>query len=220
MKHRQPLNIEHWGKLEVWDGLDIPDIIAGVEPDRDPEAAWPIVAKEFMEIMTAAAAVGLLRPTTETSSGNQYFLASQMIQLAKEKRFAIPDGLEVRVRATAAAGLVHLLEAEQVKLSNYEAALRLQSASAPPSTGSPEGRAIEDGADVRSQLWKLADETAAAVRNGSASVSLNAVCKELCKQPARNANKELLHGQKGWHTESWLKKAGHLKGWSDPVSRK
>ena len=169
--------------------------------------------------MISAGAVGNLRPHIKTSE-NIYFLASEIIRLAKEKNVSLPAGLEMRVRSTAAAGLARILKAQQVELSKYEAELRLHAASVPPATGSPEGRAIEPGADVRSQLWKLADETAASVRNGGASVSLNAVCKELCKQPARNANKELLHGQKGWHTESWLKKAGHLKGWSDPVSRK
>lgn len=217
MKLRKPLDIERWGKREAWDYLDIPDIIAGVEPDRDPNAAWPIVAEEFLKTMTSACIVGILRPIMKTSSGEAYFLASQVVELAKDKDFSLPTGLEARVKATAAAGLVRILEEKLAESETMLTGLRLATA---PQPGGLEEAGGESRGDVRVQLWKLADDIAASVRNEGVPVSLNAVCKELCKQTARNANKALLHGQKGWHTESWLKKDGHLKGWKDPMLRK
>ena len=216
MNDRKPLNIEHWGRLEVWDGLEVAGIIAGLEPDLTARP-WAPVEMEFFEVLDAASIVGTLLPILITSLGERKYLAIQIIKLAKDKNFSLPEGLEAKVRETAVK-LARSLEAKP-QPTRCEATPSPHSVSAPQPCG-PEEPAADCRGDVKAQLWKIADETAASVRNGGASVSLNAVCKELCKKAVRDANKALLHGQKGWHTESWLKMAGHLKGWKDPILRK
>lgn len=71
---------------------------------------------------------------------------------------------------------------------------------------------------IKSQLWALADARANEIRKDS-DVSLNAVCADICRPAISKTNKSLMHGQKGWHTASWLKEKGRLQGWKDPKSR-
>jgi hypothetical protein len=78
----------------------------------------------------------------------------------------------------------------------------------------------EEIESIAKQLWNLADATANKIRTNDARVSLNKVCKELCKDDVRKSNRSLLDGQKGWHGESWLKSNGRLAGWKDPQYRK
>lgn len=69
-----------------------------------------------------------------------------------------------------------------------------------------------------SRLWELADQVAEKIRNDDGAVSLNKVSHEMTKNSIRDKNKDLLHGQKGWHNESWIKT--RIKGWKDPILRK
>lgn len=70
----------------------------------------------------------------------------------------------------------------------------------------------------KSRLWELADQVAEKIRNDDGAVSLNKVSQEMTKICIRDKNKDLLHGQKGWHNESWIKT--RIKGWKDPILRK
>lgn len=67
-------------------------------------------------------------------------------------------------------------------------------------------------------LLALADHLAEEIRADGAFVSLNKVSNEMTKQKIRNENRDLLYGQKGWHTQSWIKTK--LKEWKDPILRK
>jgi len=76
----------------------------------------------------------------------------------------------------------------------------------------------EETQDNDKKLKILADDAACTIRSDNTPVTLNAVCKELMKMNVREKNRELLYGQKGWHTISWLK--AKLKGWEDPILNK
>lgn len=67
-------------------------------------------------------------------------------------------------------------------------------------------------------LLALADHLAEEIRTEDAFVSLNKVSNEMTKPKIRNQNPDLLNGQKGWHSQSWIKTK--LKGWRDPIRRK
>jgi hypothetical protein len=79
---------------------------------------------------------------------------------------------------------------------------------------------VSDASEIQTKLWALADKIANAIRTAGDSVSLNKVCDAICTDSNLKANRDLLLGQKGWHTQSWLKSNGRLAGWKDPQIRK
>lgn len=106
------------------------------------------------------------------------------------------------------------------ELAKYGTSTNLEPAPASPAnTG---GFVMSDGGrgELASMLWAMADEIAHQIREGDSYVPLNRVCIEMCKTAFRKKHSDLLHGQKGWHTSSWLKGKGRLKGWTDPAARK
>jgi hypothetical protein len=85
---------------------------------------------------------------------------------------------------------------------------------------SNETAALLSDVSLKAQLWQLADLVANETRPNGGYVSLNMVCKELCREPRRKANTHILRGQKRWHGASWMKTNGRLAGWKDPQLRK
>jgi len=66
-------------------------------------------------------------------------------------------------------------------------------------------------------FMKFANEMADECREDGEYVSLNKLAKHLIKDSVRKKHKDYLHGQKGWHCESWIK--AKLKGWKDPQKK-
>lgn len=103
---RKPLDVEKWGRLEMWEGMDAAYILGGTEPERGPDDYLTKKATEVHQAMLSAIGIGTLKPWRKTESGAAYFLAVEIVRWANGKGFDIPKGLPEVVEATARSYVV------------------------------------------------------------------------------------------------------------------
>ena len=214
-------NIRYWTKSPIWTAQEAVALSFGKSPDivtQEKIAPYRNVSDFASAYMQRCA---LVERSVQAGMLVNPMPPADFLTWCDRYEESVPDALRSAVDAfwgkTAPSGQISAMVHVDQNTDAVSAPEKIGDRNEQPL---PATNHDENSAGKRVELWKIADEYANANRATAGSVSLNDVCKYLMKSATQKRYPDLLKGSKGWHTSSWFKSEGRLKGWIDPEFRK